>query len=101
MKLIISKDSFIDEKEIVIEPSDDDRYWLDGIIVAHRHGDGDLHISLKWLKKAISKLEAERREDERNNIFLKNETGGLVSCVKAVGNGCGVKKRTLETKQVT
>jgi len=57
MKLIISKDSFPDEKKIVIEPGDDDRYWLDGIIVAHRHEDGDLHIALKWLKEAISKLD--------------------------------------------
>jgi len=62
MKLIISKDSFIDEKEIVIEPSEDDRYRVDGIIVAHRCEDGDLHIALGWLKKAISN-------------FLKKRTG--------------------------
>jgi len=64
MKLIISKNSFPDEKKIVIEPSEDNRYRVAGIIVAHRHGYGDLHIALGWLKKAISKLEAERREDE-------------------------------------
>ena len=60
MKLIISKNFFSDKEEIVIEPDEDDDYAVKGIIVAHRREDGDLHIALGWLKKAISKLEAER-----------------------------------------
>ena len=73
MNLVISKDFFIDGKKIVIEPSEDGIYRVEGIMVAHKYEDGDLHIALEWLEKAINKLEAGGEKINETIFFSRKE----------------------------